>query len=251
MHRASTRRHSWWLKGKAIGGHASATPKVRVSATRRCRGGPQSSLRPVGRLLQVAGVCVACRSFSSGIRRASLRGRAARWSSARSASPSRTSWARSSPRRWPAAGRPAQHRQGLGNTGILEQALASGAVDLYPEYTGTIVRELLKQDGNPSLDELNRWLAPRGLKAAVPFGFNNTYALAMTAAKARELRITRISDLFRADAPQLEARPVARVPAARRRLAGAAARPTALPASRRSASTTAWPTTPSPPAGST
>ena len=41
------------------------------------------------------------------------------------------------------------HRQGLGNTGILEQALASGAIDLYPEYTGTIVRELLKRDGNP------------------------------------------------------------------------------------------------------
>jgi glycine betaine/choline ABC-type transport system substrate-binding protein len=59
-----------------------------------------------------------------------------------------------------ASGRQAQHRQGLG-TGILEQALASGAVDLYPEYTGTIVRELLKQDGNPALDELNQRLAPR------------------------------------------------------------------------------------------
>ena len=47
------------------------------------------------------------------------------------------------------AGRPALHKPGLGNTGILEQALASGAVDLYPEYTGTIVRELLKRDGNP------------------------------------------------------------------------------------------------------
>ena len=77
---------------------------------------------------------------------------------------------------------------GLGNTGILEQALASGAVDLYPEYTGTIVRELLKRDGNPSLDELNRWLAPRGLKAAVPLGFNNTYALAMTRAEGRVAR---------------------------------------------------------------
>src|SRR6478735_5430198 len=94
------------------------------------------------------------------------------------------------------AGRPAVHKPGLGNTGILEQALASGAVDLYPEYTGTIVRELLKRDGNPSLDELNRWLAPRHLKAAIPFGFNNTYALAMTRAKADALGIRRISDLF-------------------------------------------------------
>ncbi|MEO5844054.1 MAG: glycine betaine ABC transporter substrate-binding protein [Caldimonas sp.] len=95
-----------------------------------------------------------------------------------------------------AAGKPALHKPGLGNTGILEQALASGAVDLYPEYTGTIVRELLKRDGNPSLDELNRWLAPRQLKAVVPLGFNNTYALAMTAEKARSLGIRRISDLF-------------------------------------------------------
>ena len=93
----------------------------------------------------------------------------------------------------------AEHRQGLGNTGILEQALASGAVDVYPEYTGTIVRELLKRPaagGNPSLAELNEWLAPRGLKAAVPLGFNNTYALAMLETKAAELGIARISDLL-------------------------------------------------------
>ncbi|MEO7116696.1 MAG: glycine betaine ABC transporter substrate-binding protein [Caldimonas sp.] len=95
-----------------------------------------------------------------------------------------------------AAGRPAEHRRGLGNTGILEQALATGAIDLYPEYTGTIVRELLKREGNPSLDELNRWLSPRGLKVAIPFGFNNTYALAMTREKARALHIARLSDLF-------------------------------------------------------
>src|ERR1700710_534054 len=78
-----------------------------------------------------------------------------------------------------AQGIAAEHKQGLGNTGILEQALASGVVDVYPEYTGTIVRELLKREGNPSLAELNQWLAPRGLKAAVPLGFNDTYALAI------------------------------------------------------------------------
>ena len=96
-----------------------------------------------------------------------------------------------------AAGTPAVHRPGLGNTGILEQALASGAVDVYPEYTGTIVRELLKRDGNPDLAELNRWLAPRGLKAAVPLGFNNTYALAVRESVAARLGLQRISDLAR------------------------------------------------------
>ena len=98
-----------------------------------------------------------------------------------------------------AQGLSAEHRQGLGNTGILEQALASGAVDVYPEYTGTIVRELLKRPqtaGNPSLAELNEWLAPRGLKVAVSLGFNNTYALAMLESRAAELGITRISDLL-------------------------------------------------------
>ena len=95
-----------------------------------------------------------------------------------------------------AQGVAAEHRQGLGNTGILERALASGSIDVYPEYTGTIVRELLKREGNPGLDELNAWLAPRGLKAAVPFGFNNTYALAMLESRAQSLGINKVSDLI-------------------------------------------------------
>ncbi len=106
------------------------------------------------------------------------------------------------------AGVQATHKQGLGNTGILEQALASGAVDIYPEYTGTIVRELLKREdpreGNPPLDELNRLLAPRGLKAAVPLGFNNTYALAMREADAARLGVKTISDLARLPAGALK-----------------------------------------------
>ena len=102
------------------------------------------------------------------------------------------------------AGVAVEHKQGLGNTGILEQALASGAVDIYPEYTGTIVRELLKREGKPSLEELNTWLAPRGLKAAVPLGFNNTYALALRASDAERLGVTRISDLARLPAGTLK-----------------------------------------------
>ncbi|HEY2925851.1 glycine betaine ABC transporter substrate-binding protein, partial [Piscinibacter sp.] len=102
-----------------------------------------------------------------------------------------------------AEGIAAEHKQGLGNTGILEQALATGTVDVYPEYTGTIVRELLKREGNPTLAELNTWLAPRGLKAAVPLGFNNTYALAMLESQAAQLGIARISDLAKPEAAKL------------------------------------------------
>ena len=106
------------------------------------------------------------------------------------------------------AGIAAEHRQGLGNTAILERALVTGAVDVYPEYTGTIARELLKlqtPDGSLSLDALNARLAPRGLKAAVPLGFNNTYALAMREDDARRLGIESISDLARLPPAQLQA----------------------------------------------
>ncbi|HEX7887984.1 MAG TPA: glycine betaine ABC transporter substrate-binding protein [Ramlibacter sp.] len=99
------------------------------------------------------------------------------------------------------AGVAAVHRQGLGNTAVMKQALATGGIDLYPEYTGTIVRELLKKEGSPSLPELNAWLAPRGLKAAVPLGFNNSYALAMREDDAARLGIASLSDLARSKAP--------------------------------------------------
>ncbi len=74
---------------------------------------------------------------------------------------------------------PAEHRQGLGNTGIVLEALKAGAIDLYPEYLGTIDREILKHKTPSSLAAIRRELAPLGLGAAVPLGFSNGYALAM------------------------------------------------------------------------
>ena len=89
----------------------------------------------------------------------------------------------------------AVHRQGLGNTAIVLNALTSGNIDIYPEYTGTIAREILKLDTVPSLGELNTRLAPMGLAVGVPLGFNNTYALAMRGDDARAKGIARLSDL--------------------------------------------------------
>lgn len=91
----------------------------------------------------------------------------------------------------------ARHERGLGNTAILLGALQSGNIDLYPEYTGTIAREVLKLDHVPPLNELNALLAARGLAVAAPLGFNNTYALAMRAKDAQSRSIARISDLKR------------------------------------------------------
>jgi glycine betaine/choline ABC-type transport system substrate-binding protein/ABC-type proline/glycine betaine transport system permease subunit len=90
-----------------------------------------------------------------------------------------------------------EYRPGMGNTGILYAALKAGAIDLYPEYTGTIAREILKVDGDPSLAEIDRALGSQGLGAAVKLGFNNSYALAMREDRARELGIRTLSDLAR------------------------------------------------------
>ena len=91
----------------------------------------------------------------------------------------------------------AEHKQGLGNTGIVFAALRAGSIDVYPEYAGTIAREILKHDGNPPLAEINRLLAPLGVGAAVPLGFNNSYALAMREDEAARLKLRSISDLAR------------------------------------------------------
>lgn len=90
---------------------------------------------------------------------------------------------------------PVQYRPGLGNTGIVFAALRAGSIDLYPEYTGTISKEILKVDGNPNLADLNRALGALGMGVAVRLGFNNTYALAMREERAQALGIRTLSDL--------------------------------------------------------
>ena len=87
------------------------------------------------------------------------------------------------------------HRQGLGNTAIVLGALTQGSIDIYPEYTGTIAKEILKLDAVPPLPELNAKLAAMGLGVAVPLGFTTPYALAMRADDARAKGIARLSDL--------------------------------------------------------
>ena len=87
------------------------------------------------------------------------------------------------------------HQRGLGNTAIVLAALKTGSIDVYPEYTGTIAKEILKLDTVPPLPELNEKLADMGLAVAVPLGFNNTYALAIRGDLARSKSIAKLSDL--------------------------------------------------------
>src|SRR4051794_40404137 len=88
-----------------------------------------------------------------------------------------------------------EHKPGLGNTGIVLAALKAGAIDVYPEYTGTIAAEVVRLNGKPSLAQLNSALARQGLQAGVPLGFNNSYALAMRADRAEALHISKLSEL--------------------------------------------------------
>jgi osmoprotectant transport system permease protein len=88
---------------------------------------------------------------------------------------------------------PAQHRQGLGNTAIVLAALRSGAIDVYPEYLGTIDLEILKNKRSSTLAEMRAALAPLGLGVGVPLGFNNSYALAMRA----DATLSTLSELAR------------------------------------------------------
>ena len=95
------------------------------------------------------------------------------------------------------AGIPVEHRQGMGGTIILWEALRGGQIDAYPEYTGTIATEILKSDQSLSLDQIRESLAKFGIGITELLGFNNTYALVMQRSEAQRLGIRIISDLQR------------------------------------------------------
>ena len=87
-----------------------------------------------------------------------------------------------------------EHRPGMGGTIILWEALRTGQIAGYPEYTGTIAEEILKQ---PTADAttLRAELAKAGIAMTDELGFNNTYALVMQRETAARANIRTISDL--------------------------------------------------------
>ncbi|MBD3161673.1 MAG: ABC transporter permease subunit [Candidatus Eisenbacteria bacterium] len=87
------------------------------------------------------------------------------------------------------------HRRNLGGTEIVYEALRSGEIDLYPEYTGTIAEVIVRADEPPGLEAMRRALAPHGIEIGAPLGFNNSYALAVLPGNRATDGITKISDL--------------------------------------------------------
>jgi osmoprotectant transport system permease protein len=93
------------------------------------------------------------------------------------------------------SGAAAEHRQGLGNSAVVVEALKTGAIDVYPEYLGTIEREILKLPTGSPTEVVKAKLAEMGLAMGVSLGFTNSYALATTAAAARSQGLKSIADL--------------------------------------------------------
>lgn len=97
-------------------------------------------------------------------------------------------------------GRETEIRASLGST-VAYDALASGGVDVYVDYSGTLWATILRRSGPPPrrsevLAAVGRFLAERdGVVLVAALGFENAYALAMREDEAERLGIERISDL--------------------------------------------------------
>jgi osmoprotectant transport system substrate-binding protein len=94
----------------------------------------------------------------------------------------------------------------LAGSYICQQALASGRIDAYVEYTGTALTAILKQPLPPpgQRDAANVLATVRGLYASryhvrvePPLGFEDTFAMVMRADDARRLNLRTISDAAR------------------------------------------------------
>jgi osmoprotectant transport system permease protein len=90
-------------------------------------------------------------------------------------------------------------QQGMGSS-ILFDSLASGAIDVCVDYTGTIWTNVMKRtdttDSDTMLEEVTAFLKQKyGIVVVGPLGFENAYALAMPKDKAEAQKIKSIADL--------------------------------------------------------
>ncbi|HEY6454299.1 MAG TPA: glycine betaine ABC transporter substrate-binding protein [Steroidobacteraceae bacterium] len=92
---------------------------------------------------------------------------------------------------------PVVRKLGMGSTGILFESLNSGAIDVYPDYTGTLAEAILKTPQLKSVVQIRAALLKMGIVISEPLGFDNTYALAVREDFANANGLLRISDLAR------------------------------------------------------
>jgi glycine betaine/choline ABC-type transport system substrate-binding protein len=97
----------------------------------------------------------------------------------------------------------------LAGTYICQQAILGRRIDLYPEYTGTALTAILKQEAVGDKAEVYRRVKEEyehrfGLTLSSPFGFNDTFAMEIRGDDARRLNIRTLSQAT-AFAPQWRA----------------------------------------------
>ena len=106
-------------------------------------------------------------------------------------------------------GLPVERRLHLGGSFVCHQAITTGAIDAYVEYTGTAFTAILKQPPITDPDSVLRFVGAEyerrfSILWTAPFGFNNTFAILVRHADATRFRLKTISDLA-AVAPRLRA----------------------------------------------
>ena len=99
-------------------------------------------------------------------------------------------------------GQKVERRLNLGGTLLAHQALVSGEIDVYPEYTGTALTAILKlppsSDPKHVLDEVRSEYEKRWrIEWLGPFGFNNSFAMVVRSDDARQAGLHSISDAAR------------------------------------------------------
>ena len=94
-----------------------------------------------------------------------------------------------------------ERRFNLAGTQVAFDALRTGAIDIYAEYTGTGLRDILGdtapvESPAQALARVSGAFAERyNLLWLAPFGFNNTYVVMMRRAQAEQLGVTTIGEL--------------------------------------------------------
>ncbi|SER32652.1 osmoprotectant transport system permease protein [Gracilibacillus ureilyticus] len=90
---------------------------------------------------------------------------------------------------------------GLGKTSFLFNALQTGSIDIYPEFTGTALSQFLNETAASNNEEEVYTQARKGLldefnlRFLKPMEYNNTYTLAVPEAFAERYQLSAISDL--------------------------------------------------------
>lgn len=92
----------------------------------------------------------------------------------------------------------------FGKTAFLYEAIKSGDIDIYPEFTGTVTTTLLKEKPTPSTNAETVYKQGRDLiykqdhlVYLEPMAYENTYAVAVPSAFAETHSLKMISDLVR------------------------------------------------------